>query len=43
MSRNRYSWLDLILWFLALVLLIPLLARLAESIANAIRDANGLP
>ncbi len=28
----RYSWLDLLLWLAALLLLIPLLCRLAENL-----------
>jgi hypothetical protein len=31
----RCSWLDLVLYLLALVLLIPLVIRLAESVLNA--------
>jgi hypothetical protein len=31
----RCSWLDLVLYLLALVLLIPLVMRLVESVLNA--------
>jgi hypothetical protein len=32
----RYSWLDLILYLLALVLFIPLLMRFIQSVTNAL-------
>jgi hypothetical protein len=32
----RYSWFDLVLYLLALVLLIPLVMRLVESVLNAL-------
>jgi hypothetical protein len=32
----RYSWLDLILYLLAIVLLIPLVMRLVESVLSAL-------
>jgi hypothetical protein len=36
----RYSWFDLILYLLAIVLLIPLVMRLVESILNALDAVN---
>jgi hypothetical protein len=35
----RYSWFDLALYLLAIVLLIPLVMRLVESIADVIGPA----
>lgn len=32
----RYSWLDLVLYLLAIVLLIPLVMRFVESVMKAI-------
>jgi hypothetical protein len=36
----RYSWLDLVLYLLAIVLLIPLVMRLVESVLNALDGLN---
>ena len=36
----RYSWFDLVLYLFALVLLIPLVMRLVESILDAISGIN---
>jgi hypothetical protein len=36
----RYSWLDLGLFLLALVLLIPLVMRLVESVFDALGNGN---
>ncbi len=36
----RYSWIDLVLYALVLVLLIPLVVRLVESILNALDGLN---
>ncbi len=36
----RYSWFDLVLYLLALVLLIPLLLRLVEAILSALDAVN---
>jgi hypothetical protein len=36
----RYSWFDLVLYLFAIVLLIPLVLRLVESILNAMDGIN---
>ncbi len=36
----RYSWFDLVLYILALVLLIPLVMRLVESILKVLDAVN---
>ena len=36
----RYSWLDLVLYLFAIVLLIPLVMRLVESVMIALADTN---
>ena len=36
----RYSWIDLMLYALAVVLLIPLVMRLVESILNVMDGFN---
>ena len=36
----RYSWLDVILYLLAIVLLIPLVMRLVESVIIALDGIN---
>ncbi len=36
----RYSWFDLVLYLLALVLLIPLVMRLVESVFDAMDGLN---
>jgi len=34
----RYSWLDLVMWVAAIVLLIPLAIRCAEIVAEAVTN-----
>ncbi len=36
----RFSWLDLALYLLAIVLLIPLVIRFFESVTKALADTN---
>jgi hypothetical protein len=36
----RFSWLDLALYLLAIVLLIPLVIRFLESVMKALADTN---
>jgi hypothetical protein len=36
----RYAWFDLVLYLLALVLLIPLVMRLVESVLDALPGFN---
>lgn len=36
----RYSWFDLVLYILALVLLIPLVMRLVESVLKVLDAVN---
>jgi len=36
----RYSWIDLALYLLAIVLLIPLVIRFVESVMKAFADTN---
>jgi hypothetical protein len=36
----RFSWLDLGLYLLAIVLLIPLVMRFVESVMTALADTN---
>jgi hypothetical protein len=36
----RYSWFDLILYLLAIVLLVPLVMRLVEWVLNALDGLN---
>lgn len=36
----RFSWLDLALYLLAIVLLIPLVIRFLESVMKAVADTN---
>ncbi len=38
--RMRFSWLDLALYLLALVLLIPLVIRFTESVLKALADTH---
>ena len=36
----RFSWLDVTLYFLAIVLLVPLMIRFFESVMKALADTN---
>ncbi len=36
----RYSWFDLALYLIAIVLLVPLVMRLVETILNAVDGIN---
>ncbi len=41
MNRTSYSWLDLAMLTAAIVLLIPLVLKIAEIVAAAVADAGG--